>query len=325
MDHLSQVIQQVCDQTIWSRWQPLEGCWRGNGFPASGGIYCIREEGEDDLIYLGETGNIKQRLAMLKPIYGEEMPYRSPHVAGPHLWALRQAYSPGFEVSIAPFDFDVPIRKGVEYLAIALHRQRFKRSPRANFGRMVAGWRASSSNTAQLVARGLRYRGGPTSLADESHLPSLAPLGPLEPGGSPHSLQWGRYSWSPWCHITVADPGKVQGIYRLRRDEYELLFIGQGQIADRLTGYKKLDVECSWVSGAWFYHQQLEIICDLVATYLLTCAALPPAQFGMSVHDCTLRQSHSSSPDRAWWLMLLDMILQEQPTPLVQEFMLAAG
>ena len=174
MGHLSQVIQQVHNQTIWSRWHPLEGCWRGHGLPACGGIYRLRIAGKDDLMYIGETGNLKQRLAMLKPIYGEEMPYRSPHVAGPHLWARLQASSTVFEMSFAALSCDEPTRKGVEYLAIALHRERFNRSPSANFGRMVAGWRASSSNTAQLVARGLRYRGGPTILADESHLPGIA-------------------------------------------------------------------------------------------------------------------------------------------------------
>ncbi len=53
MGHLSQVIQQVHNQTIWSRWHPLEGCWRGHGLPACGGIYRLRIAGKDDLMYIG--------------------------------------------------------------------------------------------------------------------------------------------------------------------------------------------------------------------------------------------------------------------------------
>ncbi|SRR6266568_488381 len=155
---------------------------------------------------------------------------------------------------------------------------------------------------------------------------SLAPLAPLEQSGSPHSLEWGGHRWSSWCPITVADPGDVQGIYRLRRNAQELLFLGQGQIADRLRGYRKLDVECSWASGTWFYHQQLELVCDLVASYLLSCAALPPAQFGMSAQGWTSRQRQSSSPDRAWWLLLVDLLgKQQMHDDISQEWMLATG
>lgn len=313
MHDLAQVLQQICDQTIWSPWQSLEGCWRGNALPACAGIYRLRVAGQQELLYVGESTNLKQRAAMLKPVFDDRsMPYRSPHVAGPHLWALRQAATPAFELSFAALALDEPLRKGVEYLVIALHRQRFTRSPSANFGRMPAGWKASSSNTATLAARGLRFRGGPTAVADESHLPGVTPLASLEHAGSPQSLVWGGHCWSPWYPVSEADPGAVQGLYRLRRTNQELFFIGQGQIADRLKRCRTFEGACSWVSGTWWYHQQLELVCDLVAASLLFSHALPPAQFGLSTSQGKHRPGQEQTPDRAWWLRLADRWYKEQ-------------
>lgn len=311
------VIEQITTQAAWSPWQPLEGCWlKGQGLSSDGGLYRIRLSGARELLYVGETGNLKQRLAMLKPLFDErQMPYRSPHVAGCHLWALRQSGGAAFEVSCAVLEgMDTPWRKGLEFLVIALHRQNFQRSPAANFGRMPHQrplyWKASSSNTAQLAARGLRYRGGPTTLPDESHLPGVPPLAPLA-HGNPIGEHWGGHHWSPWMSLGEAKAHVAQeqeGLYRLRQQHapHQLLYIGYGQVAgqDQARSLKALDVECSWVYGPWFSHQQLELVCDLVADYLLSRLTLPPAQFGLSRFATQIRQGHPISPERAWWLVL---------------------
>jgi hypothetical protein len=48
--------------------------------------------GRGDVDYIGQTGmgtmTIRKRLRMLRGVYGELMPYRDPHTAGPALWAL---------------------------------------------------------------------------------------------------------------------------------------------------------------------------------------------------------------------------------------------
>ena len=44
---------------------------------------------------------LKQRLGMLRGVYGEEMPYRDPHTAAPALWALRRQDGCHFEVSVS--------------------------------------------------------------------------------------------------------------------------------------------------------------------------------------------------------------------------------
>jgi hypothetical protein len=56
------------------------------------GLYRIRRRGREDLDYLGQTGlTLRQRVVMLRGVFGDVMPYRDPHTAGPGLWALRQA------------------------------------------------------------------------------------------------------------------------------------------------------------------------------------------------------------------------------------------
>src|SRR5688572_27321882 len=78
---------------VWSAWLPLWECWLGRMLPNVPGVYRIRRVGREDLDYIGQTGaggmTLKKRMGMLRGIYGEVMPYRDPHTAGPALWALR--------------------------------------------------------------------------------------------------------------------------------------------------------------------------------------------------------------------------------------------
>jgi hypothetical protein len=107
----------------------------------------------------------------------QEMPCRDPHTAGPALWALLQRERCSFEVSVAPVDGETTWRKGVEAVAIALYRQEYGRSPTLNFGRMPMSYLMSSGNNARLVESGKRFRGGPSLVANASHIGGVAPAG----------------------------------------------------------------------------------------------------------------------------------------------------
>jgi hypothetical protein len=86
----------------WTPWVPLDGCWREGLIPQETGLYRIRQVGQTDLDYIGQTGmTLGKRLAMLSGVYRPVMPYRDPHTAGPALWALRHATGCCFEVSVA--------------------------------------------------------------------------------------------------------------------------------------------------------------------------------------------------------------------------------
>ncbi len=72
--------------------------------------------------------NLHKRLAMLRGVYGQQMPYRDPHAAAPALWALVQEGG-ALEVSVAPVEGPKPWRLGLEAVVFALYRQQHGCSP----------------------------------------------------------------------------------------------------------------------------------------------------------------------------------------------------
>jgi hypothetical protein len=223
----------------WSAWRPLATASRDPEIPPAPGLYRIRRVGHDDLDYIGQTGmgtmTLRKRLAMLRGVYGELMPYRDPHTAGPALWALYHQTGETFEVSVVPVEGSTPWRKGLEAMAIALYRQEHGRSPTVEFGRMPAGYRASSSYNRRLLESGRVFRGSPSAETNASHALGIPPLGPLT--GDPHSSRWGGHEWSPWTPLEEIAASRPQGsgLYRIRGWERgSLMYIGQGRIAPRL-------------------------------------------------------------------------------------------
>jgi hypothetical protein len=241
---------------------------------------------------------LRKRLAMQRGVYAADMPYTDPHTAAPALWALRQQTGAGYEVSVAPVPGTVQWRKGLEALAVALHRQQFGRSPTVNFGRMPVGFSRSSGNNRRLVAAGKRFRGGACDSEEAYHAPGIPPAGPLD--GDPQDARWGRHAWSSWqplCRDTTYPSAAAQGLYRIRDAAAPgLLYIGEGAVRARLLchwrktckpGDPQGDVfgaaerlECSWVlNETWLPHQRLELECDLIGAHVLVTGAVPPAQF----------------------------------------------
>ncbi len=294
-------VKVQIDLPEWSPWVFLEGSWRGDRIPSSPGLYRIRRAGRTDLDYIGQTGmgsmTLRKRLAMLKGVFGDEMPYRDPHTAGPALWALRHATGEESEASVAVIEGSTPWRKGMEAVAIAKYRQEHGRSPTVNFGRMPKGYLMSSANNARLVAAGKRFRGGPTDEQDESHVPGIAPMGALD--GDVNNDRWCGHSWSEWVPLEEAGrvvPAGALGLYRLRGDADEgLVYVGEGKIRDRLGAHRrKMDapnhpqgvvmrrgrITCSWVeNNSWVRHRRLELETDLIAAHILGTGKVPLAQF----------------------------------------------
>jgi len=276
-------ILALCTETAWESFRALEGSWLGQALPACAGLYRIRlvEAGQSRVAYIGQSGNLKERIGALRAIYRQFMPYRAPHTAAPALWAWRQLLPEShFEVSVAPFP-TVPrvMRLGLECLAIALHRQQTGQSPLANFGRMPAGYRASSGNDGRLVTRGKRFRGGPTAEIQENHRPGIPPVGPLM--GGAHSRYWCCHVWTPWVELSRLRPVGQEGLYRLRAPGCEpLILLGQGKLGERLQEHRhRAGLQCSWVSGEWLPHQRLELLTDLIGAHVLTTETLPLLQF----------------------------------------------
>jgi hypothetical protein len=289
------------DLLQWGAWRPLASASRDPEIPHLPGLYRIRRIGRDDLDYIGQTGmgtmTLRKRLGMLRGVFGELMPYRDPHTAGPALWALYHQTGEDFEVSVVPVEGSTPWRKGLEALAIALYRQEHGRSPTVEFGRMPAGYCASSSYNRRLLAAGRVIRGSLSTETDASHVPGIPPMSPLT--GDPHAGYWGGHVWSPWVPLMdiAAHRPHGSGLYRIRgRETVPLLYIGQGIITSRLLAHlvktripghaqgqlfaAAAPLECSWVvNDEWLPHQRLELENDLIASNLLVIGEIPIAQF----------------------------------------------
>lgn len=280
----------------WSPWIPLREASRVAVRDA--GLYRVRRVGRDDLDYIGQTGkgtmNLRKRLGMLASgTYASEMPYRDPHTAAPSLWALRHRDGCEFECATAIVVGERPYRQAVEALAIARYRQEHRRSPTVNFGRMPEGYVRSTPNNARLVAAGTRSRGGPSTVRDDSHEPSIAPMGSLD--RHPTLDDWYGLEWSRWFAIDEAPSENVAGLYRIRRPAApELLYIGESaRIGTRLPAHRAKardskhrqailfggDVECSWAEGPTRPHQREELEADLIGSHLLVVGTVPSAQF----------------------------------------------
>jgi hypothetical protein len=282
----------------WTEWRPLIGAWRDPDIPRTPGLYRICRVGRDDVDYIGQTGDLRERFGALRGVFAEQMPYAAPHTAGPGLWALRHASDCLFEISVALVDGSEQWRRGMEAVAIALYRQEHCRSPTVQFGRIPVGYLASSGNDARLVSTRKRFHGGPSPLSHVKQQPGLAPLGPLT--GDPQALNWGTHSWSAWVSLRDLTPratARGSGLYRFRgRVPSALLYIGEGRIPNRPRAHvakmKRPDhrlgrifagqerLECSWViNESWLPHQREELENDLIAAHVLKTGTVPIGQF----------------------------------------------
>ena len=136
----------------WSQWCPLSQQRLPAIVPRAAGLYRMRSTSMDELLYIGQSNNLRRRILELRgAIQDSEMPWNDPHVAAARFWALLQSTHHEFEISVARTSTDVIARKSLECLAISLSRAESGRSPKFNFGRMPDGWVPSSRR-----AKGIR-------------------------------------------------------------------------------------------------------------------------------------------------------------------------
>jgi hypothetical protein len=165
-------------------------------------------------------------------------------------------------------------------------------SPTLNFGGLPGGYRGSSGNNANLVARGRRFRGGRgDSLPPQP--PSIPPVGPLS--GDPRAGTWCGHQWTPWVSVRDVPSNAGVGLYRVGwGDVPELAYVGQGRIANRLRahlakafseGHRQADafahpmLEASWVPCDLPSSQLQELENDLIAAHVVERGVPPRAQF----------------------------------------------
>jgi hypothetical protein len=265
--------------------------------PRAPGIYRVHLERSPVLAYIGQTGDLRRRINELSVgVYADAMPFTTPHVAAPCLWAWRQIPPRApFTVSFVSVSDDVSAfwRQGLEDVALSIDRWDRKRlpvqepawrmcySPLANFGKAPVGWQLSSSRESG-------RQGGPTATQEEAHEPSIMPRGDLDDPQDACAEVWGGYSWSSWQGAReVKMPPEARGLYRLwERDAPDLLFLGYGCLAGAASHAARTNVRLlfSAVAGPWATHALQELRTDLVGLYVCQRKALPVAQYGGSAN-----------------------------------------
>jgi len=73
----------------WSQWCPLSQQRLPAIVARASGIYRVRSTSMDELLYIGQSNNLRRRILELRgAIQDSEMPWNDPHVAAARFWAL---------------------------------------------------------------------------------------------------------------------------------------------------------------------------------------------------------------------------------------------
>lgn len=250
------------------------------------GVYRVRHDAYDGLIYIGETGrSLRGRLrALASGVFKGEMPYSDPHTGSPSLWAIEDRHGSGFEASVAtpPGSDDKQERNAIEDALIAVYRRETGRNLVGNFGRMPPGYEKSKSRSAD-------FRGG---LAEDDQRRSFwKGTDPLT-WANPEDLtgtRWMGLDWTEPQRLTdaSADVPGTPGLYRIWDAENTppLEYIGQTvNLRSRLYSHRRNrdpELHFSWVEvdniDKSFKLSQLET--DLLGAHWLTCGEAPREQY----------------------------------------------
>jgi len=274
----------------WSAWKPLS-VDSFSDIPKKPGLYRVRHEEKENgcLEYIGESGDVRRRIQSLaRGVYAEEMPFRDPHTAAPCLWAVRDHVGQGLEVShITPSKAtDEQHRKGLEAALIALHRREMNRSPTANFGRIIDGYKQSSYSYNDPS-----YKGGILE-SDEKEPNAASGIEPTDWQNcrEPLARNWMSLNWSEPYRLAErldANPPDT-GVYRIwyEGDNSPLAYIGESSnISTRLYNHEQKfggDALFSYAkqSDLNVSHKRKEIETDLLGAYYFEVGEAPLAQFG---------------------------------------------
>lgn len=271
----------------WSRWGSLgpENDFIAQ-FSTDEGLYRVRHDDLDELVYIGETGrSTRGRVrALARGVFDGEMPYRDPHTASPCLWAIVDKYGPELEISVAtpPEAKDKQQRKAIEDALIALHRREYGSSPTANFARIIPGYKHSSYGKDGIV-------GGPLEEGEEE--PHAKPG--IEPPSWENSEQltgdsWMGLNWTSPNPLSEAFglPSEA-GLYRIwDPDEAPPLeYIGEtANLKSRLYRHRRNRSPDLWFSYVRFpeldaNHKRHEVESDLLGSHWLACGESPRDQY----------------------------------------------
>ncbi|MHB9288814.1 GIY-YIG nuclease family protein [Halobacteriales archaeon Cl-PHB] len=271
----------------WSPWlEPNTPADELSRVATDPGLYRVRHNAYDGLVYIGETGrNLRGRLrALFRGIYEGDMPYSDPHTASPCFWAIVDRHGPGFEVSTASPDAaeNKQQRKALEDALLAVHRRETGRNTVGNFGRLPPGYSKSKQRSSGI-------RGGPSD--DETKRSFRAGADPLS-WQLPDDLtatDWMGLDWSGPEDLAQAASSapRAGGVYRLWDPESHppLEYIGQTvNLRSRLTTHRRnrsrsLSFSYAELPGLHDKYKLEQVETDLLGAHWLACGKAPSDQY----------------------------------------------
>jgi hypothetical protein len=252
--------------------------------PTDPGLYRVRHNVYDGLIYIGETGrSVRGRVrSLIRGTFDEEMPFSDPHTASPSLWAIADRHGAGFEVSATapPEVEDKQQRKAIEDALIALHRRETETNLIGNFGRMPSGYEKSKKRSTGI-------RGGADDDSERSFRDGVDPL-PWNHPDEVTSRGWTGVSWSepiPLGDSASQIPDRA-GIYRLWNptDVPPLEYLGETvDLNNRIATHRRnrdddLLLSYTVVDGSRKF-QLSQIETELLGAHWLACGESPRDQY----------------------------------------------
>ena len=300
----------------WSPWVPFNAPREFWYIQKAPGVYRIRPNHKDLLMYIGETGqSLHKRLSGLRQTLwrGDLMPWSDPYAEAPALWCWwvewlsshenekktpphppsGSAGEPDdtepvmLEVSSAPLDASVSGRKGMENFLLYRYRQETGESPLCNFGRFHPRYRKSS-------IRSEGRRGGKLADDQQDNPAGFPGITPLEPAGMPGDCDWMGLEWTekkPLHPEHAKEAVEGAGLYLLADAGTEdILYIGQSaDIAKRLPDlcgkdWQGHEVQFSYqiVGQNVLPHNLRELEADLLGNYYENYRKMPLFQFQKS-------------------------------------------
>lgn len=222
----------------WTEWMPLFVLSiNREKIPDAKGVYRVKVIGKPGfLVYIGQTGRLRQRLAaeLASGVYADEMPYNDPHTAAPNLWSWAREEGWDYECSAAPVSIPLRAMLGLECFLLWQYRLEKGESTLCNHGRFHPKYSRPGNKSSGRQGRRLRERETSASWGESAPPPS--------PKGDPMGGEWMGLSWSGWVRLDrpgIALAPASPGLYRiLDADEAGLTYIGETvSLRARLSGH----------------------------------------------------------------------------------------
>ena len=274
-----------CEFT-WSDWTPFTPLITARAqLSTSGGIYRIKPVGKNNLVYLGQTNNLRRRLAneLVPNTLSEFMPFNDPHTAAQSLWTWKVESGWTFELSVMETDLPTRFREGLECYLLWQYRMEAGQSTLCNHGRFHPNYMRSGDRKSG--KRGERLPEGKINPASGKSIP------PLTINSHWTKTDWMNLEWDELQPLTskqAASEPVIPGVYKIiDGGNGQLLYIGETtKLRDRLVAHSRkswgtrtpLYSKCRQPSNTLDFHL-LELENDLLGGYFDMTQDIPKFQF----------------------------------------------